>query len=71
MSGLLNALLLRLPIVKMMLRHNEERCEAQCQKNELLQRQHDLARRVHILEWMTFPHTDPNGPDKVRPRNEH
>ena len=25
---------------------------------DLLRRQHDLARRVHVLEWQTFPDTD-------------
>ena len=47
-----------LPIVKMMMRHKEERCEAQCQKEELLRQQHDLARRVHVMEWLTYTHRD-------------
>ena len=52
----LRAFIVHLPIVKMMLSHKEERCVAECQKEELRQRQHDIARRVHVLEWMTYPH---------------
>lgn len=55
----LRSLLVHLPIVKMLIRHNEERCVAACEKEELLQRQHDIARRVHVLEWWTFPHRTP------------
>lgn len=47
---------LKLPIVRMLIRHNQERCQAECEKETLLQQQHDLARRVHVIEWMTYPH---------------
>jgi hypothetical protein len=50
-------LLMNLPIVKLLRHHREERCEAECERQAILERQHDVARRVHVLEWMTFPHT--------------
>jgi hypothetical protein len=49
-------MIVHLPIVKLMLRHREERCESECVKEELRRHQHDLARRVHVLEWMTYTH---------------
>ncbi len=52
------ALIQRLPIVQMLLQHRDERCEAECEKQALKEQQHDLARRLHVIEWLTYPHRD-------------
>lgn len=49
---------MRLPIVRLIASHKEERSTVECEKAQLLKQQHDIARRVHILEWWTFPHRD-------------
>ena len=51
----LTAILMKLPIVRLLRHHHVTQCEAECDKLELLRQQHDLARRVHVLEWMTYP----------------
>lgn len=55
----LREVLMAFPIVKMLRHHQAERCEAACEKQELLRRQHDIARRVHVIEWLSYPHTRP------------
>jgi hypothetical protein len=61
----LRMFLMRLPIVKILRRHHDEKCEAACLRDELLRQQHDISRRVHVIEWQTFPHTkkDPDRDD--------
>lgn len=48
---------MQLPIVRVLRRHRDERCVAEMERQELLERQHEIARRVHVIEWQTFPHT--------------
>ena len=60
----LTALLMKLPIVKLLRHHHEAQCEAECEKRALLEQQHDVARRVHVLEWMTYPHTEKKPHDR-------
>ena len=57
MINKLKGLIVQLPVIKMILNHREERCRAEDEKRELLERQHDIARRVHVVEWMSYPHT--------------
>jgi hypothetical protein len=49
--------------VKILRHHHVAQCEAECEKLELLRQQHDLSRRVHVLEWMTFPANSKRPPD--------
>lgn len=60
----LRELLMNLPIVRILRGHRHEQLEAQCLKQELREAQHDIARRVHVIEWQTFPHT--NRQDETR-----
>jgi hypothetical protein len=59
----LTSLMMNLPIVKILRHHHVAQCEAECEKLELLRQQHDLSRRVHVLEWMTFPANSKRPPD--------
>jgi hypothetical protein len=62
----LRMFLMRLPIVKILRRHRDEKCEAECLRHALKEEAHDIARRVHVIEWQTFPHTQ-----KDRDRDDH
>lgn len=46
-----------LPIVRLISEHNAERQRSDSVAAESMAQQHDIARRVHVLEWMTYPHT--------------
>ncbi len=46
----LKAIVMNLPIVKLLRRHHDEQCEANCQKQELLERQRDTERRIEWIE---------------------
>ncbi len=41
---------MQLPIVKLLRLHRDEQCEANCQKQELLERQRDTERRIEWIE---------------------
>ncbi len=41
---------MQLPIVKLLRRHHEEQCEANCQKQELIDHQRDTERRIEWIE---------------------
>jgi hypothetical protein len=60
----LRTFVMRLPIVKILRRHHDDKCEAACLREELLRQQHDISRRVHVIEWQTFPHTHAKGTDR-------
>lgn len=49
-----------LPIVRLLTEHRADRVRSDAIAAESMAQQHDIARRVHVLEWMTFPHTRPN-----------
>ena len=53
----LRKMFISLPIVRILRRHHDERCEAECLRQHLKEEQHEVARRVHVIEWQTFPHT--------------
>lgn len=50
MIATLKALVMQLPIVKLLRLHRDEQCEANCQKQELLERQRDTERRIEWIE---------------------
>ena len=50
MIATLKALVMQLPIVKLLRRHRDEQCEARCQKQELIERQRDTERRIEWIE---------------------
>jgi hypothetical protein len=53
----LRDMLMNLPIVRILRGHRHEQCETECLKHTLKAEAHELARRVHVIEWQTFPHT--------------
>ncbi len=46
----LKAIMMNLPIVKLLRLHRDAQCEANCQKQELLERQRDTERRIEWIE---------------------
>ena len=50
MIAKLKALVMRLPIIKLLRLHHDEQCEARCQQQDLIERQHETERRIEWIE---------------------
>lgn len=42
----------RLPIVRLIRTHKDERAEAERERQELKEEQHELSRRMHVVGWL-------------------
>ena len=58
MMKLVKRMMLSLPIVRVLREHKEDRSRSDAAAEEALQQQHEIARRVHVLEWMAYPRPD-------------
>lgn len=58
MAVTLKDLVMRIPIVRMLREQKEERSRTADLIREMKQQQAENDRRVQVLDWMTYPHTN-------------